>query len=133
MRMEGFLEAAWVKHIAVMLIVFMAVISAVPKAQAAFVPTDQSVVSDMRGQDMATVKQVMENKIVSQRLKALGYSEQEVEAKLSQLSDAEMHKLATKVDNLTSGGVIGFVIAVLIVVLLVVLILDVTDKQVIVD
>lgn len=133
MRIEGFLEAAWVKHLAVVLIVFMTVISIVPKAQAGFVPTDESVVSEMRSHDAAVVKRVLENKKVGERLKALGYSEQEVEARLSQLSDAELHRLSTKIDSLASGGIIGAVIAILIVVLLVVLILEITDKQIIVD
>jgi hypothetical protein len=109
------------------------VVSFVPRVDAAFVPTDGSITKEMRSRDMAAVQRTLENKKVVERLKALGYSPQEIEAKVSRLDDAELHKLSTRIENVSSGGIIGVVIGVLLIILLVVLILEIEDDEIQID
>jgi hypothetical protein len=133
MKIREFTESRKVKRLAVLLVISMTLFSIAPRVEAAFVPTDEQVLAQSGDRDMKVVRNAIETKLVRERLKALGYSEDEVNAALSRLSDSERHRLAGKIEHLTSGGVIGAVIAVLIVILLVVVILKLTDKQLVVD
>ncbi|EGY26516.1 hypothetical protein DA2_1252 [Desulfovibrio sp. A2] len=122
------------RHIAMVMVAVMGLLSFVPRVEAAFVPNAGIVAGEQRTGDMGTVQKALENKMVSERLQALGYSSAEVEQRLSMLSDAELHDLAKKIDNLTHGGDgFGFVIAILVVILLVVLILHFADRRVVVQ
>ncbi len=72
-----------------------------------------------READMKAIQGALETKMVRERLKTLGLSDAEIEGRLSQLSDEQIHKLAKDIDTLSAGGDVG---GILIVVLLVVLI-----------
>lgn len=114
-----------------MLVVSMALISIVPQVDAAFISSDESFSYNMRQQDTATIKKVLEQKLVKQRLKALGYSEDEVKARLDKLSDNELHRFATQLDALAAGGdVLGVLVAILVIVGIIALILFITGKRV---
>ena len=122
------------RRIAILLVVSMAFISIVPRVQAAFVPSDESFSSSMRQQDMATVKKILEQKLVQHRLKALGFSEQEVTARLDKLSDNELHRLATQLDTLTAGGDgLGVLVAILVIVGIIALVLFITGKRLVIQ
>jgi DNA-binding transcriptional MerR regulator len=82
----------------------------------------------MRNQDIQTIQKALENKIVKQRLQDLGFSEEEIQERLNQLSDEEVHNLAMQIDSLSQGGILGVVIAVLIIVVLVLVIMKLMDK-----
>lgn len=73
-----------------------------------------------RSSDMKTIQTALESKVIRERLKTLGLSEKETEARLAKLSDQQIHRLAKDIDTVSSGG---FVEAVLVVVVLVLLIL----------
>lgn len=130
------LASAWFRRTAMLLVLTMTTLALVPKVEAGFMPTDRSFGSsqemqDLRAQDMATVKKALENKLVTERLSALGYSAEEIDARLAQLSDAEMHQLASEIDTLTVGGDgLGVVIALLIIIILVIVILKLTDTRI---
>jgi hypothetical protein len=131
--MQRFKNAVFTRRIAMLLVVLMGVFSVVPRLEASFVSSDESFASDARQNDMATVQKVLEQKVVKERLKALGYTEEEINSRLDQLSDAEIHQFATQLDSLTSGGsAVGFIIGVLVIVLLILLILHLTDKKIII-
>ena len=131
--MQRMLESTWVSHVALALSVIMVLITTVARAEAAFIGSQESVAQLMRGQDTDAVQRVLENKIIQQRLQALGYTPQEVQSRLDLLSDQERHALATQIDELVpAGNGLGLVISVLIIVLLVVVILKVLDKRIIV-
>lgn len=122
------------RRIAILLVVSVAFISIVPRVQAAFVPSDESFYSSMRQQDIATVKKILEQKLVQQRLKALGFSEQEVTARLDKLSDNELHRLATQLDTLTAGGDgLGVLVAILVIVGIIALVLFITGKRLVIQ
>ncbi len=94
---------------------------------AGLIPTADSQVSAERSADMTTVRQALENKIVSQRLQELGYSSTEVEQRLAMLSDEELSKVASDIENLdTGGGAVGLIIGVLVITILVLVILELT-------
>ena len=131
--MQRFKNAVFTLRIAMLLVVLMGVFSVVPRLEASFVPSDESFASNARQKDMAMVQKVLEQKVVKGRLKALGYTEEEINSRLDQLSDDEIHQFATQLDSLTSGGgAIGFIIGVLVIILLIFLILHLTDKKIII-
>jgi len=122
------------RRIAIMLVVSMALISIVPQVEASFVSSDESFSYTMRQQDTATIKKVLEQKLVKQRLKVLGYSEDEVKARLDKLSDNELHRFATQLDTLTAGGdALGVLLAILVIVGIIALILFITGKRVVIQ
>ena len=55
----------------------------------------------------------------------------EIKQRLDQLSDEDIHQVASRIDQLTAGGNgLGVIIAVLVIILLVVLILKLMDKRI---
>lgn len=119
--------------VALFMAMIMTVTGFVPRVEAGFVPSDESYTQETRTQDMQMVKQALEQKQVRERLEALGYTPQEIDQRLAQLSDQEVHKLASKIDTLNQGGVIGLVIGVLVIVILVIVVLKLTDKRITVE
>lgn len=86
-----------------------------------------------RSNDLAKIQGFLEKKIVSQRLLDLGLSTEEVYARLRNLSDGQIHELATHIDDIKSGGDgLGVVIALLVIVILVIVILQLTGHKVII-
>ncbi len=67
------------------------------------------------------IRLALENKLVSQRLRDLGYTKEEVTACLSEMSDNQIHKVAQKLDQVKVGGELGTVIVVLVVAIIVLL------------
>ena len=129
--MKAFITDPVARAIAMMLVVVMGLISLVPRVEASFVPSDQSASSISRQDDMATIQRALENKLVRERLKDLGYTGDEIQARLDQLSDAEVHSLASQLDSLMpAGGWEAVFIVILLVAVLVVLILIWTDHKI---
>ncbi|MER3446719.1 MAG: hypothetical protein C4291_07710 [Candidatus Dadabacteria bacterium] len=50
------------------------------------------------------IRQMLENKIVSQRLRDYGLSEKEVLSKMDKMSDEQIHQLAALSDRISSGA-----------------------------
>jgi len=129
--MQSILNTTLMRHTAFLLIAVMSLFSFVPKAEAGLVPTSMTMASELRSQDLASVQQVLEQKAVKARLAALGYTDEEVSAKLSAVDDSELHSLASQLNALDAGGDgLGIVIGLLVIVLLVVVILKLSDKTV---
>jgi hypothetical protein len=133
--MRLFMTATLLRRVAALLVLIMGLFSLVPQAEAGFIGSDQSVGSLSRQQDLATVQRVLEHKMVKERLKALGYTDEEIQARLDGLSDTEIHSFAAQLDSLTAGGDdgLGIIIAILIIVILVIIILKLTNKRVVVS
>jgi hypothetical protein len=131
--MNVFRHGLLLRRVSLTLILIMLPLSFVPRVEAAFIPSDESSSSVVREQDMATVQKSLEHKVVKEKLRDLGYSEEEIAARLDQLSDEELHSFASRLDSLNPGGDgLGVVIAVLIIVLLVILILKLWDKRIVI-
>ncbi|SRR5258706_14326034 len=74
--------------------------------------------------DMQTIQKSLESKALRGRLHALGLSDAEIESRLSRLSDAQKHQLASQIRAVNpagDGG--GFIIGVLIIAVLVLLVI----------
>ncbi len=92
----------WSRCIAVSTMVVLICMSTVMPCAAGFVSNIQ--LQDSRANDMYTVQRTLENKLVSERLKDLGYSEQEVASRLSRLTDDELHQASQQLDALGNGS-----------------------------
>ena len=125
--MLAFREGLVARRITIILIILMSLISLVPHVEAAFIPSGESHTEMMRDHDMQVIKSTLENKLIRQRLQDLGFSDQEIQDRLDQLSDQEVHNLATQIDSVSQGGILGVVIAVLIIVVLVLVIMKLMD------
>lgn len=84
--------------------------------------------------DMAKVKTFLELKIVQQRLSDFGFSGDEISNRINQLSQDQLHQIATHIDGLDYGGDSGLsaVISLLIIVILILVILQITGHKVII-
>ena len=117
---------------ALVLVVAIGLFGFVPRLDAAFVPSADSWPTLDRQSDMAKVQKILEDKTVRERLKALGFTEQEISARLDQLSDQEVHALATQLDAVTTGGSTAeVIIVILLVAILVVLVLQLSGKRIV--
>ena len=97
-------------------------------AAAGFVPSGDI----SRADDLAFIQRTLENKMVAERLKAMGYDQSEIQERVAALSDDEMHDLAVQIDSLTPGGTGEAIIAVLVIIILVLLVLRLLGKRVVV-
>lgn len=75
-----------------------------------------------RAVDIKTVQSALESKILIERLKNFGLTESEIKSRLSQLSDKEVHQLATQIHAVNPGGDGGVIVGLLVVAVLVLLI-----------
>jgi hypothetical protein len=63
-------------------------------------------------------------KVAADRFAQLGFTTEEAQARLSQLNDEQLHRIALKVDQLKVGGnALGFAIVALVVVIVAILLL----------
>lgn len=92
---------------------------------------DGSSVSQ-RQEQIETIRQALEEKVVAQRLADFGLSAEEVEARLPSMSDEQLHQLAGLSKDIAAGGVLEAVIAVLLIVFLVVVIIKLVDKEIVI-
>jgi len=129
--MRVLMNGLLVRRIAMMLVVVMGLISFMPKVEASFVPSDESFSSISRQNDMATIQRALEHKLVKERLKDLGYTDEEIKARLDRLSETEIHSLAAQLDSLLpAGDGLGVVIALLVIAILVIVILMLTGHRI---
>lgn len=80
---------------------------------------------DPRTRDLEKVQKILEMKVVKQRLEDLGLSAEEAQNRLNRLSDAQLHLLASQIDQLFPGGidhVLGTILTVLLIILVAVII-----------
>jgi hypothetical protein len=96
--------------------------------QAAFAAlVDSEAAMDFaRGNDARDrVHQFLAREDVQAALRAQGIDPVEAEARVASLTDAEITRIANRIDELPAGGVLGLIILILVIVLLVFLIIRV--------
>jgi hypothetical protein len=81
--------------------------------------------SSIRELNEEKICRTLENKIVVEKLRSYGLSKEEVTAKISRMSDEQIHQLAVLSDRIPAGGdgAVGLVVGVLVIVLLVLVII----------
>ncbi len=122
------------KQISWCLAILMFIIGVAPRVDAAFAPSQIIALAQAdRSADLEKIRQILEIKAVSERLKQLGLSQEEIQSRLAQLSDQQIHQIALQLDDLKVGkDALGLIIVLLVIAILVVVLLKLTGHKVIV-
>lgn len=108
-------------------------LSAIPTSEgwAMFLPS--AAAGSERSADLEKIRPALESKIIRQRLADLGLTQEEIAARISNLSDAELHQVASRIDTLQAGGdALGTIVVLLVIAILVVVLLQLTGHRVII-
>jgi len=120
---------------AVLVIFSMSTINVAPAA-AGLAPSRVSGATNIastRDGDMLAAQRLLENKVVAQKLRDYGVTAADAQSRLANMSDRDLHTLATASKGLPSGGdATGAIIGILIVVILIIVILRLTHHEVVV-
>jgi len=112
------MKKTFMKHVTWYLVVAMFVIGITPRVYAGFSPSEVVGVSPIdRGSDLGKIQNAIETKMIGERLKQIGLTPDEIQKKLSQLGDQQIHQLALQLDELKVGGDAGWTILGIIIVL----------------
>ncbi len=86
----------------------------------------------VRDTEIGKIQRALETEIVKEKLKAYGLTSDEINTKLSDLTDEQIHMLAQASDNILAGADdgLGILIAILLIVLIVILVLKLSGKTV---
>jgi hypothetical protein len=125
----------FMKHFAWYLVIAMFIIGIAPRVDAGLAPSEIIALAQVdRTTDLEKIQKVLEMKAISERLSQFGLTQDEIQKRLTQLSDQQLHQVALQLDDLKVGqdGALGIIIAVLVIVILVVVILKLTGHKVIV-
>jgi hypothetical protein len=105
-----------------------------PKVEAGFSPSEligQSQVN--RPTDVEKIRNFLEIKMVRERLHAFGFSQEEIQTRINQLTDDQIHQVGLQLDELNVGGDGGEVLLIILLLLiLAVAIIYVTDHKIII-
>lgn len=123
-----------VRCIAWYLAIVMFIIGIAPKVDAGLSKSEIVPLMKMdRATDLEKIQKVLETKAVSKRLVQLGFTQDEIQKRLSQLSDQQIHQIALQLDDLKVGGDgLGIIIALLVIAILVVILLQLTGHRVVI-
>ena len=106
------------KDVACYLVVVTFIIGITPRVYAGFSPSEVVGFSPIdRGSDLARIQNAIETKMIGERLKQIGLTPDEIQKRLGQLSDQQIHQLALQLDELKVGGNGGWAILAIIIVL----------------
>ena len=117
------------------LAVAMLVIGITPRVYAGFSPSEVMGLSPAeRNAGIQKIQNFLEMKMVRERLKEFGLAQEEIQARLDQLSDQQIHQIALKLDDLQVGGDsgLGVVIALLVIAILVIIIIQLLGHKIVV-
>jgi hypothetical protein len=112
------------RYVSWYLIFAMFLIGIAPKVDAGFAPSELIAMSQTdRNADLEKIRQVLEMKMVGERLKQLGFTRAEIQTRLNSINDQQLHKFALQLDDLRVGADGGAGIAIVAVLLILVLFL----------
>ena len=129
------MKMPFMRHVTWYLVIVMFIIGIAPKVDASLVQSEMiSLMRVDKEADLEKIQKFLEIKAVSKRLEQLGFTSEEVQKKLNQLSDQQIHQIALQLDDLRIGkdDALGVIIALLVIAILVVLLLQLTGHKVIV-
>jgi hypothetical protein len=108
------------KYVTWYMVLAMVILGITPRVQAGFSPSEGMQVGALdRSSDLKAIQKVLELKMISERLRQLGFTEEGIQQRLSQLSDEQLHRLALKLDEMRVGGDGEVVISLLVIAILV--------------
>ena len=127
------MRITFLKRVARCLVVIMLLLGVAPRIEAGVVPSEMTPAATERTQDLGKIQQTIESKMVQERLAKLGFTSEEVKARLTRLSDQQLHQLALHLDDIkVAGDGLGVVIAILVIAILAVILIQLTGHRVIV-
>lgn len=95
----------FMKYVSCYLVVAMFVMGIVPRVYAGFSPSEVVALSQFdRSADLGKIQKILETKMIRQRLDKLGFSQDEIQGRLEQLTGQQIHQLALELDELKVGG-----------------------------
>jgi hypothetical protein len=121
------------KYLSCYLVVAIFVMGVVPRVYAGFSPSGLVGLPEFdRAADLGRIQKMLEMKMVQERLEQLGFSNDEIQSRLAQLRDQQIHELSQTLDQLKVGGDGGGVlIFLLIVAFIIVLVLYLTGTRIV--
>lgn len=125
----------FMNYISWYMIIAMFIIGIAPRVDAGLAPSEIiALAQSERVADLGKIQKVIEVKAISERLKQFGLTQDEVQTRLAQMSDQQIHQVALQLDNLKVGqsDVLFVIIAILVIAILVVVLLKVTGHKVII-
>ena len=128
-------RAGWFFTLALAMACWMGVLGSIRgEAVAAMIASQGAEAGALREADVAKVQELLERKVVAQKLQDYGVSPEEAMAKVRSMSDRDVHYLASLTDRAGEGAddALGFLIGVAILVILVIVILKLLNKEVVV-
>ncbi|NWF56626.1 MAG: PA2779 family protein [Syntrophaceae bacterium] len=113
----------------------MCIIGVAPRCFAGFSPSEVMTLSPAeRPQELQKLQKFLENKMVRERLKDLGFAPEEIRIKLDSLTDQQIHQLALRLDEMkVAGDGAGVFIVVFLIAVLVVLIIYATGHRIVIQ
>jgi hypothetical protein len=106
------------------MVVAMLIIGMTPRVYAGFSPSEAMTVVQLdRTADLQKIQKILELKMVSERLRQLGFAKEGIQQRLQQLSDEQIHRLALNLDEMKVGGDGEVIITVLVIAILVVILI----------
>jgi len=117
------------------LVAAMFVIGITPRVYAGFSPSEGILLSPQeRTSDLQKLQKFLEMKQVRERFRDLGLSADEIQSRLSQFSDAQIHQLALQLDEMKVAGddFLGIIILLLVIAILVVLLIQLTGHKIVI-
>ncbi len=98
------------KHVTWYLVVAMFVIGITPRVYAGFSASEVVGFSPVdRASDLGKIQNAIETKMIGERLRQIGLTPDEIQKKVSQLTDQQIHQLAQQLDELRVAGDSGWV------------------------
>lgn len=126
------LKRYFIKILSCYLVLSVVIIGTSQKLFAGFSPSEIIPNQKLdRSSDIRKIQKVLEIKMVEERLKELGFTPSEIQKRLEQLSDEQIHELALHLDRLQVGGDAGWVIVFLLIAILVVLVLYLSGYRIV--
>jgi hypothetical protein len=95
-----------------------------------FISSDHA--AGTRTADLARLQSALESTVIKQRLVDYGLSPQDAAARLSLLSDDQVHDLSSRMDSVQAGGgLVGDVVFLLLLAVIVVIVLEATGRDIV--
>jgi hypothetical protein len=131
---EKEMRIPFMKHVSWYLVIAMFIIGIAPRVDAGLAPSEIIALTQVdRTADLGKIQKVLETRAISERLAQFGLTQDEIQKRLTQLSDQQIHETALQLDDLKIGqDALGVIIALLLIAILVVLLLQLTGHKVIV-
>ena len=120
---------AGLRYITIVLALLIGMHGLTPALYGSQIMSEPVALEDVRAADLATIQQMLEMKVVQHRLEELGFTQDEIAARLAMASDADLHQLATQAEDVLAGGALGLVVTILVIILLVMLVLRIAAND----